>query len=77
MLTYETRIITMIVLPKGDSLYSERATKIYITDESAGEFITVSQLSDVNGEVRITPEEWPDIRAAIDKLAGDCREEQE
>lgn len=75
MSTFETRITSMVVLPEGTEMFSEMATTISITDEAGGEFVEVAQhgRSDL-GKVQIQPDEWPHIRAAIDRMIGECRE---
>ena len=71
---YETRITSVTVFPVGESMYSEMATKIEITDEAAGEFVEVSQSgrNDI-GKIAINPEEWPDLREAINRIIQECR----
>ena len=78
-MTYETRITRLTVLPKGDPLFSEKATHIQIEDESAGEFISIEQTyeSATPGKIVINPDEWPEIRDAVQKLLDDCRESRE
>lgn len=72
---YETRVMSVIVAPKGDSLFSEMATKIYIDDEAGGEYVKVEQnRADGNTHnISIEPDEWPAIRDAIERMLGDCR----
>jgi hypothetical protein len=75
MRQYETRITRLTVLPKGEPIFSEMATTIEIADEAAGEFVKVtSQTDNVDNHesVLISPEEWPLVRDAIDKLIADC-----
>jgi len=73
---HETRITAIVVLPKGEDLFSETSTTIEIRDEAAGEFLRVSQ---VDGHVAnekhllLDPDEWPVVRAAIDMMIGLCR----
>lgn len=70
-----TRITQAFVLPEGQPLYSESATEISITDESAGEFVVISQAGrDGMGKIAISPEEWPAIREQVDRMISDCRE---
>lgn len=70
----ETRITSLIVLPEGEPIYSERATIVRIEDEAGGEYIVVSQDSiPGRGNVAINPEEWPDIRDAIERMMKECR----
>ena len=74
-MTMETRITSLIVLPEGEPIFSERATIVRIEDEAGGEYIVVSQDSvPGRGNVAINPEEWPDIRDAIERMiAQRCR----
>jgi hypothetical protein len=67
---YETRTTQTTIAPEGQPIFSEQATKIEIDDEAGGEFVTVSQ-DDV--KISISPEEWPVIRAAINKMIKRCR----
>lgn len=72
---YETCITKLTVLPKGQPLFSEQATSIEIEDEAAGEFVVVSQDHDGDEKkIQITPEEWPYVRDAIEKLIANCKE---
>jgi hypothetical protein len=73
-MTYETRVTTMVVVPTGEPLFSERATEVRITDEAGGEFVEVCQSrgSDL-GRIAINPEEWPALRKAIDVQIAVCR----
>jgi hypothetical protein len=49
-------------------------TEIEIIDEAAGEFLKVSQCSEHHeGSIKIDPEEWPTLKAAIDKMFKECR----
>lgn len=67
---FETRIIKTLILPKGDPIFSERMTAIEIEDEAAGEYVKVTQ----DGEkVCFDPDEWPAVRAEIDRAIGECR----
>lgn len=67
----KTRTTKLTVSPEGADLYDDRSTHIEIYDEGGGEFIRVFQ---PNGSdyIRIEPDEWPVIRAAIDKLFKEC-----
>jgi hypothetical protein len=56
-------------------LFSEQATTITITDEAGGEYVEIAQSrDDGEGKVLITSEEWPTIRAAVDAMINDCRD---
>lgn len=73
---YETRTLSMIVVPEGEAVFNEAATIIKIDDDAAGEFVVVSQDGNSgakNGEVCIEREAWPQIRDAIDKMISECR----
>ncbi len=71
--TMQIRAIKMAVMPKGEPIFSERATMIEIDDEAAGEFLVISQdhnLPDYSGKIVINPEEWPSIKSAIETMIG-------
>ena len=70
---YETRTTRITVVETGKELYSELATTIEIDDESGGEYVKVTQDRMVTPGIAIDPQEWPTIRAAIDKMVGECR----
>lgn len=77
MTEYETRTTRVTFLPKGESIFSERATDITIEDEAAGEFVKVVQKSlcpDIQG-ITIDPEEWPALLIAINDMIKGCRSE--
>ena len=71
---YEIRTVKVAVLPKGDNLFSERATYIEIVDESAGEFLEIFQeTGSQHAKLRIDDDEWPIIRDAIDNMAASIK----
>lgn len=71
---YETRTSKIVVTRKGEPIFEEFATSIEIVDEAAGEYLEVSQCSDSHdGKIGICKEEWPVIRAAINKMIKQCR----
>ena len=73
-MSMETRITSLIVLPEGEALFSERATVVRIEDEAGGEYVVVSQESvPERGNIAINPEEWPELREAIDRMVKECR----
>lgn len=73
---YETRAMSLMVLPKGQPIYSEMATTITIVDEAAGEFVEVEQSGRTDvGKIAIAPCELPALRNAIDRLIGECRQD--
>lgn len=67
----KTRITQLTVAPEGADLYDDRSTHIGIDDEGGGEFIKVVQPGGFS-DTRINPDEWPAIRAAIDRLFDEC-----
>ncbi len=71
---YETRILSLIVLPESEAIFSEQATTVTIEDDAGGEFVVIEQLGLVDaGKIRIDSTEWPAIRAAIDRMIEECR----
>ncbi len=72
---YTARVTRLTVVPDGEALFSELATEISIKDDAGGEFLTVAQdTGQGHAEIRISPEEWPAIRRAINRLIPQCRE---
>ncbi len=72
---HEVRVLKIAVCPKGEPIFSEQTTSISIDDESAGEYVKVTQesrLTDGNC-VAIDPTEWVTIRDSIDFMIGQCR----
>ena len=77
-MTHITRVTQITVLPEGEPTYSERATIVEIEDDAGGEFVIVDQSSGGDyGKVAIDPDEWPTLRAAIDRMVAECRPEGE
>jgi hypothetical protein len=70
MRTLTTRLV---VVPEGEPIFSDFATHIEIDDHAAGEFVVVKQFQEGYGKIGISPEDWPAIRKAIDKLVKACR----
>ncbi len=75
---YETRTLKIGVCVKGEALFHESMTEIEIVDEVGGEFLKIIQCPDEKEtqEILIDPYEWPTLRAAIDKMIKECREEK-
>ena len=69
---YVEKIITVMVKPIDAPIFDERGTIITIVDEAAGEFLEITQNTDEK-TVRIDREEWPMIRAAIDKMVNSLK----
>lgn len=74
-MSYERRVKQVVVSPEGD-LNSEKAFVVSIEDLGCGEFIQVAGfLFGGNvGTLHINPEEWYDLREAIDQLVCGCKE---
>jgi len=73
---YETRTMSWLVVPKGEPSFSEMATDVRIDDEAGGEYVVVDQTNcTALGVIKIDPQEWPAIRAAIDQAISQCRGE--
>jgi hypothetical protein len=73
---YETRIIKVVVAPKGEPIFSELATTIEIGDDAGGEFVKVTQEGGhtaTSKSVCFDPDEWVTIRGAIDDMISKCR----
>ena len=69
----KTRITRISVMLDNRDIYDDGATHIEIMDEGGGEFITISQ-PDNAANIRIDLDEWPAIRAAVNKLIKECNE---
>jgi hypothetical protein len=77
MTDFDTRTTQLTIAPKGDAIYSEMATTIEIVDDAGGEYVIVDQSGrDGGGKVAINPEEWPAIRAAINRMVKQCKDER-
>ena len=71
----EARVLSVVVAPEGEAIFSESATVVRIDDEGGGEYVVVSQESvPGRGNIAINPEEWPTLREAIDRMVNECRE---
>ena len=66
----ELRVTQWTLVKPGLPIFDETAWTIRIVDEAAGEFL---EIENHNGKVGINPEEWPALRAAIDKAVNECR----
>jgi hypothetical protein len=64
---------TLMVKPKGEELFCERATEIRLSDEAAGIFVEISQpytrdTKKSENIIGITDEEWPLLKRAVDRM---------
>jgi hypothetical protein len=76
---YENRVTEMTMIPTGEPLFCERATKFRIDDEAAGsEFLVISQCHDQikPGEITIDADEWLMMRDVIDSMVAKLRKEE-
>jgi uncharacterized FlaG/YvyC family protein len=70
----ELRVTQWTLVKTGEPIFDESGWQISIDDESGGEYVKVQ--SNIEGKVAINPEEWPALRAAIDKAISECREDK-
>lgn len=71
-----TRTLSVIVVPDGEPIFSERAFVVSIEDEAAVEFVTITSQEPCAGDerkVRIDTSDWPELRAAVDRMISECR----
>ena len=71
MIDYITRTTQVTVISPGEPIFSKHATKLNLVDEAAGEFVEVEQ---DGGTIQITPDEWPQIRSAIEAMIAQCED---
>lgn len=74
---YQTITTSLIVLPKGESIFSNRATTIRIEDEGAGPFLVIEQFPDDSPkdgtqQIRIDANELEAIYHAANQLRSVC-----
>ena len=63
----------LCVVPSGKPIYDEEATTVGLDDEGGGLFVTIRQEDNLDtNEVKIDPEEWPAIRAAVNRMVREC-----
>ena len=74
-MNHETRATRLTVAPKGEPIFSEKATHIELDDEAAGEFVVIEQCREdaKPGRVSFDFDEWPHIVAAVDRLRKESR----
>jgi len=70
MTDYKTRTTQIMVHPADSQILSEMVTTVSIDDEGGGEFVKVEQVN--TGSILINPDEWPELRAAIDRMIAEC-----
>jgi hypothetical protein len=68
-MTYIIRTTAITVTPPNAPLYDPHCTKIEITDDSGGEYLTITQVGiDPGDPIKIDQDEWPAIQQAISQL---------
>lgn len=72
----EERTIKAALMDKDSALFDHDVWTVEIDDEAGGEFIVVtSGQEDLDpGKILIDPEEWPQLRALIDRMVSECRD---
>ena len=63
---YETRVLSVIVAPEGDAIFSSDAVIVSIEDYAAGEFLTIKHLAETNGNGEISFETEEQLSAVFD-----------
>jgi hypothetical protein len=75
---YESRVIKVIVAPKGEPIFSSLATFIEIDDEAAGEYVKITQPTrHEDGNVCFDRDEWELVKLEVDKAFANCRKNKE
>jgi hypothetical protein len=64
------RVTQLTILPEGKAIFEEEATQVEIDDDAGGEYVVIKQDYEPKGEQRIeiNPEEWPEIRRAVNRI---------
>ena len=72
-MTYRTIITQRRVIPSGKTMDDEGVTIIGMADEGGGAFVTIRQESAMDSDIiRIDPDEWPAVRAAVNRMVREC-----
>ena len=77
MKPYKSYCTSITILPEGESIFFEAATRVEIIDEGGGAFIRIQQINDhvEKGEIRIdVREDWNLIKEAVEALGKTCDE---
>ncbi len=71
----KTRITQLTILPEGEPIFSEQAVNVRIEDEAGGEYVVIDVRDDdaKPGVVPINPDQWPAIRAAVNRFFKDIK----
>ncbi len=75
MTEYTKRVTQITVAPKDEHIIAEEATVITLADDGGGEYVIVEQDNGAAaGKIAITPEDWPALRSAINRMIKKFRE---
>lgn len=69
----KTRTTQLNVAPEWEPIFSERSYTVMIEYQAAGEYVEVGSLDDQGGKIAIDPENWDDLRSAIDQIIKECQ----
>ncbi len=66
------RVTQITVLPSHNKIYDLGVYSITIDDEGGGEYLVLEEQQDGgSGKVKIDPEQWPELRDAIERILGE------
>jgi hypothetical protein len=68
---HHIRITGLTVKPVDETIFSEEAYQITLSDEGGGEFVVVHSFCS-GTRLQIDPAEWPYLRDAIDTMVAQC-----
>ena len=72
-MNYRTITTQRRVIPSGKTMDDEGVTIIGMADEGGGAFVTIRQESAMDSDIiRIDPDEWPAVRAAVNRMVREC-----
>lgn len=73
-MTYHTLTGSYIVKPTTEPIFAELVTTVALDDDAAGLFVTLQQdAKDGMQKISLMHEEWPQVRAAINRLMRVCK----
>ena len=72
-MTTIARTIAVMICRESEGILDEYGTIIRVTNEGAGEFITLEPAISTN-TIGVSKKEWPVLQDAIEKLLGECRD---
>jgi hypothetical protein len=74
MKEYQERILSKIVLPKGEPLFSEMAFIVTMEDECAGAFVSILQQTDKAPTIMVDKTEWEALKVVVDEMLLNCEQ---